>query len=483
MSKASELGSSLLASKQRRDDSFRKDREKWEKRQAFISLAAPALTTGLEAYAKRKDTDLLFSNPEVMEVASNFKIAGRNSAELLATEAAIAKAGITPNEYFFNQHKDSFRARAEAEIESRNDYQTAAIGDKGPFNKLIAEETRSLTDELAADYMTALASSRTIGSDADRAALLSDLTSSINPRRISGHIIKRARGLFGRKSQEELDAAAIEALSNSPIANNVANFNGFKKAYDKSKDIFSAFDMANLKKFTQGELAGLLRPVSTDTNYVISSDKRLTTQEVTVKENVNNGEMITSYGDFVTVFNNTDTADDRAAKALDVLMDNADTLEQMEKFGTPEALEIFVAEAGNLELSYMNPKTIPEYRQVQALGEEILNRDPQLYIKDEFENVATLELMRMQGTTMLQIETMIAQTSDDPVEVEAALARIDASMLQYVDQARNLNSLARGDGPLRKNNVPMPEGYGSTLTQEDWDKMNETQRAQFPPKN
>ena len=159
MGKASELGSSLLASKQRRDDSFRKDREKWEKRQAFISLAAPAIQTGMAEYAKRKDTDLLFSNPEVMEVASNFKIAGRNSAELLATEAAIAKAGITPNEYFFNQHKDSFRTRAEAEIESRNDYQTAAIGDKGPFNKLIAEETRSLTDELAADYMTALASS------------------------------------------------------------------------------------------------------------------------------------------------------------------------------------------------------------------------------------------------------------------------------------------------------------------------------------
>ena len=93
----------------------------------------------------------------------------------------------------------------------------------------------------------------------------------------------------------------------------------------------------------------------------------------------------------------------------------------------------------------MNPKTITEYRRVQALGEEILGRDPELYLKDEFENVATLELMRMQGTTMLQIETMIAQTSDDPVEREEALARIDASMLQYVEQARNLNSLRRGE--------------------------------------
>ena len=473
MSKASELGSSLLASKQRRDDSFRKDREKWEKRQAFISLAAPALTTGLEAYAKRKDTDLLFSNPEVMEVASNFKIAGRNSASLAATEAAIELSGKSPKDYHFDLYADDFRAAATAEIESRGEAQAGAIGDKGPFNKLIAEETRSLTDELAADYMTALSSSRTIGSDADRAALLADLTSSINPRRISGHIIKRARGLFGRKSQEELDAAAIEALSNSPIANNVANFNGFKKAYDESKDIFSAFDMANLKKFTEEELSGLLRPVSTETNYVISSDNRLTTQEVTVKENKNTGEMITSYGDFVTIFNNTDTTDDRAAKALDVLMDNADTLEQMEKFGTPEALEIFVAEAENLKLSYMNPKTITEYRRVQALGEEILSRNPELYLKDEFENVATLEIMRMQGTTMLQIETIISQTTDDPVEREAALARIDEATLQSVQLARRLNGLIRS--------VPMPAGYPD-LTQEDWDRMNETQRAQFPPK-
>ena len=246
MSKASELGSSLLASKQRRDDSFRKDREKWEKRQAFISLAAPALTTGLEAYAKRKDTDLLFSNPEVMEVASNFKIAGRNSASLAATEAAIELSGKSPQDYHYNLYKDDFRAAAVAELESRGEAQAGAIGDAGPFNKLIAAETRSLTDEIAEKYMSAITSARTIGSDENRAALLTDLTSSINPKRISGHIIKRARGLFGRRTQEELDEAAIEALRNSTIAENVDRFNEFKEAYDESKNIYAAFDFAAL---------------------------------------------------------------------------------------------------------------------------------------------------------------------------------------------------------------------------------------------
>jgi len=81
--------------------------------------------------------------------------------------------------------------------------------------------------------------------------------------------------------------------------------------------------------------------------------------------------------------------------------------------------------------------------------------------------------MRMQGTTMLQIETIISQTTDDPVEREAALARIDEATLQSVQLARRLNGLIR--------NVPMPEGYPD-LTQEAWDKMNETQRAQFPSK-
>jgi len=263
MGKASELGSSLLASKQRRDDSFRKDREKWEKRQAFISLAAPAIQTGMAEYAKRKDTDLLFSNPEVMEVASNFKIAGRNSETLAATEAAIALSGKSPEEYHYNLYKDDFRASAIAEIESRNDYQATAIGDAGPFNKLIAAETRSLTDEIADRYKEAITSARNIGSDEDRAALLTDLTTSINPRRISGHIIKRARGLFGRRSQEELDEAAIEALRNSTIAKNVANFNGFIKAYDESKNIYDAFDFAALDAIPEADLESIERLVST----------------------------------------------------------------------------------------------------------------------------------------------------------------------------------------------------------------------------
>jgi hypothetical protein len=482
MGKASELGSSLLASKQRRDDSFRKDREKWEKRQAFISLAAPALTTGLAAYAKRKDTDLLFSNPEVMEVASNFKIAGRNSATLAATEAAIALSGKSPQDYHFDLYADDFRAAATAELESRGEAQAGAIGDAGPFNKLIAAETRSLTDEMAEKYMSAITSARSIGSDEDRAALLTDLTSSINPKRISGHIIKRARGLFGRRTQEELDEAAIEALRNSTIAENVDRFNEFKEAYDNSKNIVSAFDYAGLERFSDEQLAGVQRTSGTKTEYVINTENVLMKQKITTTINPNTKQVTETLGDLVTIYDRTDSAEDKEAATLNMMMDNVDIFQQMKTFGTPEARAEFSRQAKAKDLAFMNPRTITEYLEVQTIAEDILGGNPELYLLNEFQDQTILELIRVQGTTALQIQSMIAQISDDPDEAEAAQLRVDELFKEYYEQSKRVAAMVRGDSPSRNNNVPMPAGYGSSLTQEAWDNMNATQRAQFPPR-
>jgi len=440
MGKASELGSSLLASKQRRDDSFRKDREKWEKRQAFISLAAPAIQTGMAEYAKRKDTDLLFSNPEVMEVASNFKIAGRNSETLAATEAAIALSGKSPEEYHYNLYKDDFRASAIAEIESRNDYQATAIGDAGPFNKLIAAETRSLTDEIADRYKEAITSARNIGSDEDRAALLTDLTTSINPRRISGHIIKRARGLFGRRSQEELDEAAIEALRNSTIAENVANFNGFIKAYDESKNIYDAFDFAALDAIPEADLESIERLVSTVFRKQIGVKDRLVIQKVETYENRNTGttrEKVFPPKNFF--YGIEESNEEKEAKTLKSMKDDVDIFKMVENYGTPNALNLFVERASADELRYMNPSTVAEYNQLQTIAETMFNENPSLYLKDEFENATTLQLMNQLGNTGLTVQTMISQFSDDPDEQLAAELKIEEYLLQFRNFSRSFN--------------------------------------------
>jgi len=442
MGRAAELGGSLLASKQRRDDKFNEEREKWEKRQALFELVVPAVQTAMVESAKRKDAELLTSDPDVMEVASNFQIAAKNSAELLATEEAIAKSGLSSNEYMYNLHKDNFRARAISELESRPGNEYRAIGDAGPFNSIIEDQTRLLTDALTTDYETALSSVRNIGTEEQRAALLTELTTSVNPRRITGRLIKSARGFFGGKSKEELDAAAIDALSNSSIAENVETFNEFKKAYDESKDIHDAFDMAKLEAPVYDETG--MYEISTEIIKYIGTNDRLVTQEIKTKTHRNTGEKIQERGDIENVFyGKEDTADEIDKKALGIMMDDVNIFELMVDIATPEAREVFVtrAKAVNPPLRFMNPRTVAEYEEVQKLAETILNEDPSANLKNEIENATALALMSQLGNTALEITMMMAQFEDDPAEREKHMIKIEEILADNFNFADYFNSL------------------------------------------
>ena len=70
----------------------------------------------------------------------------------------------------------------------------------------------------------------------------------------------------------------------------------------------------------------------------------------------------------------------------------------------------------------------------------MFNENPSLYLKDEFENATTLQLMNQLGNTGLTVQTMIAQFSDDPEEQLAAELKIEEYLMQFRGWGRMVNS-------------------------------------------
>ena len=136
MSRSAELGSALLAKKQARDDKFRKRQESWEKRQAWTELLLPPIvdagTRAIAESALSKDRELFSSDPNAMAVASSFELANKNTAELVRVKEAIDSSGVSPSDYIYNVQSGPFYARAEAELQARDDGYKA-IGEAGPF--------------------------------------------------------------------------------------------------------------------------------------------------------------------------------------------------------------------------------------------------------------------------------------------------------------------------------------------------------------
>lgn len=228
MSRSAELGSALLAKKQARDDKFRKRQESWEKRQAWTELLLPPIvdagTRAIAESALSKDRELFSSDPDAMAVASSFELANKNTSELLRVKESIDSSGVSPSDYIYNIQSGPFLARAEAELQSRDDGYKA-IGEAGPFRATVDKELRILSDEWAEDFKNAMTALQGTGTAEERAARLSEFSRTMNPRRFSDHVFKTAKRVFGRTSKEELNTQAMDDLINSPLVTRTKNFN------------------------------------------------------------------------------------------------------------------------------------------------------------------------------------------------------------------------------------------------------------------
>ena len=404
-----DLGESLLGKQ-------RKARRKLERRAIIAGAVLPAIQSAIEQSADRKDRELLSTNPSAMEVAANFQIAGKNADELNRINEEIIKSNKSDSDYFYGSMYDPFKARAEIELERRGDYEL--IGDAGPFNSMIDAEVRKLANQKAKEFREAFDAIQTIGTEEERAQVLSEMNTSVNPRRISGIIGRWARTTFGNTTQEDLERQAIEELSKSPVSKNTIKFNQFKKEYDETKDLLSSFDMSGLKVPEYD--ANNLSFVETVTENRVSTEGTLVTETFEVSTNRNTGkETKTMIDREIIDIKPEDTEEEITANFFKVAVDlfdlASDTLNS-------DALRAFSERAKAQNIKYTNPRSIEEYNKLQTILEDVLVLENA--IKDPSKESIANSLVSQIGTQGLALENLILSLSDDPDERAAAQNRI-----------------------------------------------------------
>ena len=404
-----DLGESLLGKQ-------RKARRKLERRAIIEGAVLPAIQSAIEQSADRKDRELLSTNPSAMEVAANFQIAGKNADELNRINEEIIKSNKSDSDYFYGSMYDPFKARAEIELERRGDYDL--VGDAGPFNAMIDTEVRKLANQQAKEFREAFDAIQTIGTEEERAQVLSEMNTSVNPRRISGIIGRWARTTFGNTTQEDLERQAIEELSKSPVSKNTIKFNQFKKEYDETKDLLSSIDMSGLKVPEYD--ANNLSFVETVTENRVSTEGTLVTETFEVSTNRNTGkETKTMIDREIIDIKPEDTEEEITANFFKVAVDlfdlASDTLNS-------DALRAFSERAKAQNIKYTNPRSIEEYNKLQTILEDVLVLENA--IKDPSKESIANSLVSQIGTQGLALENLILSLSDDPDERAAAQNRI-----------------------------------------------------------
>jgi hypothetical protein len=404
-----DLGESLLGKQ-------RKARRKLERRTIIAGAVLPAIQSAIEQSADRKDRELLSTNPSAMEVAANFQIAGKNSDELNKINEEIIKSNKSDSDYFYGSIYDPFKARAEIELQRRGDYDV--IGDAGPFNAMIDTEVRKLANQQAKEFREAFDAIQTIGTEEERAQVLAEMNTSVNPRRISGVIGRWARTTFGNTTQEDLEKQAIEELSKSPVSKNTVKFNEFKKEYDETKDLLSSFDMSGLEIPEYDPKT--LSLVETVTENRVSSEGTLVTETFRVSTNRNTGQETKTLKEREIIdIRPEDTEEEITANFFKVSVDlfdlASDTLNS-------DALRAFSEKAKANNIRYTNPRTIEEYNKLQQILETTLTLENA--IKDPSKESIANSIVSQIGTQGLALENLILSLSDDPDERIASKDRI-----------------------------------------------------------
>ena len=404
-----DLGESLLGKQ-------RKARRKLERRAIIAGAVLPAIQSAIEQSADRKDRELLSTNPSAMEVAANFQIAGKNADELNRINEEIIKSNKSDSDYFYGSMYDPFKARAEIELERRGDYEL--IGDAGPFNAMIDTEVRKLANQQAKEFREAFDAIQTIGTEEERAQVLSEMNTSVNPRRISGIIGRWARTTFGNTTQEDLERQAIEELSKSPVSENTIKFNQFKKEYDETKDLLSSFDMSGLEVPEYDP--NTLEVVKTERRNRVNSEGMLVTEVYEVRKNRNTGDTEDNFIEREIIdLKPESTPEEIESQFLKTAPDLYDlAIETLNS----DALTAFSSQARSQGIKYSNPRSIEEYDKLQALLEETLTLENA--IKNPAKEAITNTVVSNIGMEGMRLRNLILSLSDDPVERENSMIAI-----------------------------------------------------------
>jgi len=277
MSKARDLGASLLAQKQDRDDKFRKRQRSYEKKLAWASLAVPAATKAISTVLTDK-AETWLANEDLYEEKIQYQLARKNADAWMSVDQKIQEAGGDAFDYYSNLNRADTRKRAYEALRAANKAEYA--GDFGPTNADVEELLKVWATGESDNYHKAMSYIHKIGTPEEFEALVNLNKGRARPTEPLDALVQKATGWFKGISQDERDQKSIDAIKNSRLGQDVDAFNLFMEEYNKTGNVRAAYDWASwaseltVDPETEIDEARtiLWRPTSTETKISATGD-------------------------------------------------------------------------------------------------------------------------------------------------------------------------------------------------------------------
>ena len=243
MSKAKELGASLLSQKRARDDKFRKRQESFQKRQAWAELLIPPIIDAGTRAVRTSNIEEFDYNSALVKENQDYALALENAQTRLGINKKINEEfGGDAFQYYANVDREEAERRAAEALKSEG--MDIYVGDYGPYKEQITELVDGWAQENADKHTEAMALVRKIGTPEEYSSLIQLNRSKARSDDLFGSLFQKGVNYVRGTSQEEIDARAIESIANSPFARNADALNLFEKEYNESRNVMKSYDFA-----------------------------------------------------------------------------------------------------------------------------------------------------------------------------------------------------------------------------------------------
>jgi len=232
-----QFGESLLSDIRKRNKQEAKRLRKEEEKQAIIGLGASLIGNIGNKYLAEK-TKTFLQNENIYAANVQQKNALKNKEYLDTVYLDVQKSNMSEVDYFKKQNI----AQVEAAIAQK--YGVEEIGKFGSYRDLTEQTALKIAEEQAKAFKEAYEASKKLGTQEEYDAVVALNTKKARATSIKDMPAKLIFGLFDGKSQEEVDAQAIEAIADGPMANNAEQFNLFVENFNKTKNVQQSYDFA-----------------------------------------------------------------------------------------------------------------------------------------------------------------------------------------------------------------------------------------------
>ena len=234
-----QLGESLLSDIRTRNAQSAKKARKQEEKNALIGLGVNVL--GKIGNQMLSDKMTTFLNKEsILTENAQFK-AATNVANFWSPRIeAVNKAGKDAEEYYYETMRPVFEEQAKAEIDF------GSVGDAGQYNALINSKVRELAAQEAERHNNAAKLIGKLGTEEEFDARVALVAKSARPTNLFDMGYKTIKRTLSGKSQDQLDAEAIDALQNSKAALAAEELLAFQERYKETGSLVQSYDYAKL---------------------------------------------------------------------------------------------------------------------------------------------------------------------------------------------------------------------------------------------